>query len=64
MNLYTTQLKESIREKLEYIDDPEYLSSLDAILTYETYGNEKRKAEDTPPTEKKKTPLWKKLSFL
>lgn len=64
MNLYTTQLKESIREKLEYIDDPEYLSSLDAILTYETYGNDKRKTQEPVQPEKKKTPLWKKLGFL
>lgn len=36
MNIYTTQLKQSIREKIEFINDPEYLASLDAILTYET----------------------------
>jgi hypothetical protein len=36
MNIYTTQLKRSIREKLEYVNDAEYLATLDAILTYET----------------------------
>ncbi|MBI3511356.1 MAG: hypothetical protein HY064_11885 [Bacteroidetes bacterium] len=35
MKIYTTQLKKSIREKLESINDTEYLASLDAILTYE-----------------------------
>lgn len=64
MNLYTTQLKESIREKLEHIDDAEYLSSLDAILTYETYGSDKRQTPESVPGEQKKKPLWKKLGFL
>jgi hypothetical protein len=36
MNIYTTQLKRSIREKLEYVNDADYLATLDAILTYET----------------------------
>ncbi|HEU4719211.1 MAG TPA: hypothetical protein VFU15_15310 [Bacteroidia bacterium] len=36
MNIYTTQLKKSIRQKLEHINDTEYLASLDAILTFET----------------------------
>jgi hypothetical protein len=49
MNLYVTQLKRSIAEKLQYIDDAEYLSSLDAILTYESYAMK---------AEKKKTRAW------
>jgi hypothetical protein len=36
MNIYITQLKRSIREKLDTIEDPDYLASLDAVLTYET----------------------------
>lgn len=40
MNIYTTQLKRSIREKIEFINDPDYLASLDAILTYETISTE------------------------
>lgn len=63
MNVYVTQLKESIREKLEHIDDAEYLSSLDAILTYETYGTPQQK-QQSPETTRKKMPLWKKLGFL
>lgn len=38
MNIYVSQLKQSIKTKLEQIEDAEYLSSLDAILTYETHG--------------------------
>lgn len=54
MNIYTQQLKNSIREKVDRIDDAEYLSSLDAVLTYETYGlKEKRK-----PLQKS---FWKRL---
>ncbi len=64
MNLYTEQLKDSIREKLNHIEDAEYLSSLDAILTYETYGSPTRKESTSLNTPKKKSPLWKKLSFL
>jgi hypothetical protein len=62
MNLYTEQLKESIREKLNHIEDAEYLSSLDAILTFETYGSQERKEMNA--TAGKKTPLWKRLGFL
>lgn len=40
MSIYTVQLKQSIREKIECIDDPEYLASLDAILTYEAISPE------------------------
>jgi hypothetical protein len=54
MNVYVTQLKRSIAEKLQYIDDAEYLSSLDAILTYESYSMK---------TEKKKTRLWMERFF-
>lgn len=64
MNIYVTQLKQSIREKLDHIEDAEYLSSLDAILTYETFGSENRTPKKTQSETKKKTPLWKKLSFL
>lgn len=49
MNVYVTQLKRSIADKLQYIDDAEYLSSLDAILTYESYAMN---------AEKKKTRGW------
>ncbi|HLG02941.1 MAG TPA: hypothetical protein VI731_05060 [Bacteroidia bacterium] len=35
MNIYATLLKKSIKEKLETINDAEYLSTLDAVLTYE-----------------------------
>jgi hypothetical protein len=64
MNVYVTQLKESIREKLEHIEDAEYLSSLDAILTYETYGSPQRTEKPVNESARKKTPLWKKLGFL
>ena len=65
MNAYTTQLKESIREKLDAIDDAEYLSSLDAILTYETYGKSEASNETVEPQpEKKKYPLLRKLGIL
>lgn len=57
MNIYTQQLKNSIREKIDRIDDADYLSSLDAVLTYETYGMNE--------SNKKRTPLqksfWKRL---
>jgi hypothetical protein len=36
MNIYVTQLKRSIREKLDTINDADYLASLDAVLTYES----------------------------
>ncbi len=49
MNVYVTQLKRSIADKLQYIDDAEYLSSLDAILTYESYAMN---------AEKKKPRAW------
>ncbi|HTF02527.1 MAG TPA: hypothetical protein VK826_00820 [Bacteroidia bacterium] len=56
MNIYVTQLKQSIQSKLDQIEDAEYLSSLDAILTYETH--------DMPPRDHRK-PLqksfWKRL---
>jgi hypothetical protein len=42
MNIYTTQLKKSIREKIEFINDADYLASLDAILTYETISGDGR----------------------
>jgi hypothetical protein len=64
MNLYTEQLKESIREKLDHIEDTEYLSSLDAILTFETYGSQEQKESAEMKPARKKTPLWKKLGFL
>lgn len=64
MNLYTEQLKESIREKLDHIEDAEYLSSLDAILTFETYGSGENTKEPSSGSAKKKSPLWKKLGFL
>lgn len=44
MHAYTTQLRRSIREKLENIEDPEYLSTIDAILTWETYPSVQRSA--------------------
>lgn len=64
MNAYTTQLKESIREKLNTIDDAEYLSSLDAILTYETFGKSSVSDEAVDPQPKKKYPLLQKLGIL
>lgn len=36
MNIYLSQLKKSITQKLENVNDAEYLATLDAILTYET----------------------------
>ncbi|HTL83527.1 MAG TPA: hypothetical protein VL651_17545 [Bacteroidia bacterium] len=40
MKIYATQLKKSIREKLDAINDTEYLASLDAVLTYETISSD------------------------
>ena len=54
MNIYSRQLKQSIREKIERIDDVEYLSSLDAVLTYETYELEPKRK----PLQKS---FWKRL---
>jgi hypothetical protein len=55
MNIYVSQLKQSIQSKLDQIEDAEYLSSLDAILTYETH--------DMPPRERKplQKSFWKRL---
>jgi hypothetical protein len=64
MNAYTTQLKESIREKLDTIEDAEYLSSLDAILTYETFGKSNAANETVDPQPKWKYPLLQKLGFI
>lgn len=64
MNAYTTQLKESIREKLNTIEDADYLSSLDAILTYETFGKSTVSNEVVDPQPKRKYPLLQKLGIL
>ena len=60
MNTYTTQLKQSIREKIDRIEDAEYLSSLDAVLTYETHGiaEKNRPAGVGKPLQKS---FWKRL---
>lgn len=62
MNIYTQQLKQSIREKIDRIEDAEYLSSLDAVLTYETYG---MKTNTHNTSERLGMPLqksfWKRL---
>jgi hypothetical protein len=61
MNIYVTQLKQSIREKLDQIEDAEYLSSLDAVLTYETYDmNKEKKAADTIGLPLQKS-FWRRL---
>lgn len=50
MNIYTTQLKRSIRQKLEYVNDADYLATLDAILTYETIApNGKLPQQESAP---------------
>jgi hypothetical protein len=36
-----SEIKERIRRKIDTINDPEYLASLDAILTYEAVNEEK-----------------------
>jgi hypothetical protein len=40
MDIYISQLRERIRGKIETINDPDYLASLDAILTYEAVSPE------------------------
>jgi hypothetical protein len=57
MNIYVTQLKQSITAKLEQIEDAEYLSSLDAILTYETHGLQPQQNNKTSQKS-----FWKRLS--
>lgn len=57
MNVYTQQLKNSIREKIDRIDDADYLSSLDAVLTYETYGMNDKNSKRTPLQKS----FWKRL---
>lgn len=57
MNIYVTQLKQSIKTKLEQIEDAEYLSSLDAILTYETHGLQSQQKNNSSQKS-----FWKRLS--
>lgn len=57
MNIYVSQLKQSIKTKLEQIEDAEYLSSLDAILTYETHGMQPQQNNNTSQKS-----FWKRLS--
>ena len=40
MKIYVSQLKKSIAQKLEHVNDADYLATLDAILTYETIKEE------------------------
>jgi hypothetical protein len=58
MNIYVSQLKKSISQKLENVNDAEYLATLDAILTYETISS---KGKMPNPVEKK--PRRRFLSF-
>jgi len=57
MNIYVSQLKQSISSKLEQIEDAEYLSSLDAILTFETHGMQPQQNNKTAQKS-----FWKRLS--
>lgn len=50
MNIYVSQLKKSITQKLENVNDADYLATLDAILTYETISHEGKMPN---PVEKK-----------
>jgi hypothetical protein len=58
MNIYVSQLKKSIAQKLENVNDADYLATLDAILTYETMSSNGKLPN---PVEKK--PRKKFLSF-
>ncbi|CAN5159364.1 hypothetical protein BH09BAC5_BH09BAC5_14570 [soil metagenome] len=50
MNIYVSQLKKSIAQKLENVNDADYLATLDAILTYETISSNGKMQN---PVEKK-----------
>jgi hypothetical protein len=57
MNIYVTQLKRSIREKIDHVEDADYLATLDAILTYETISSSGR----LPRSGEEKKFFWKKF---
>jgi hypothetical protein len=57
MNIYVTQLKRSIREKIDHVEDADYLATLDAILTYETISSNGR----LPQTGEQKKFSWKRF---
>jgi len=57
MNIYTSQLKQSIREKLDHVEDAEYLATLDAILTYETISPSGK----MPPSSPAQKFSWKRF---
>ncbi len=57
MNIYVTQLKRSIHEKINHVEDADYLATLDAILTYETISSGGR----LPQEEKGKKFSWKRF---
>jgi len=60
MNIYVSQLKKSISQKLENVNDADYLATLDAILTYETISSDGKIPQN--PVEKK-NPRKRFLSF-
>jgi hypothetical protein len=60
MNIYVSQLKKSISQKLENVNDADYLATLDAILTYETISSDGKIPQS--PAEKK-SPGKRLLSF-
>ncbi len=61
MNIYVSQLKKSISQKLENVNDADYLATLDAILTYETMSGSGRMPN---PVEKKSWWMKKFMPYL
>ncbi len=61
MNIYVSQLKKSIAQKLENVNDADYLATLDAILTYETISPNGKMPQN--PVEKRSS-RKRFLSFL
>ena len=61
MNIYVSQLKKSISQKLENVNDADYLATLDAILTYETISGNGRMPN---PVEKKNHWMKKFMPFI
>ena len=70
MNIATLQLKKNILKKLDAINDTEYLASLDAVLTYETFSanddleNSEEKAKLKQSRWQSNSPMVRALNWL
>jgi hypothetical protein len=60
MNIYVSQLKKSISQKLENVNDADYLATLDAILTYETISGNGRMPNPVEKTFRLRSMHWVK----